>query len=65
MISDDKKIFAIFGAVLFLVGAAVVVAELIGADVGAVLKGVGFFLIVVGVLIFIVSLMRRTKRRRQ
>jgi hypothetical protein len=54
MISDNKKVFAIFGAVLSLVGPAVVVAKLIGADVSTALRAVGFSLIAVGVLIFII-----------
>ncbi|MGW6062607.1 hypothetical protein [Streptomyces sp. NPDC055189] len=57
--------FAIFGAIIALAGAAVVVAKVIDADASTALKVVGFSLIAVGVLIFIISLMRRTTRRQE
>ncbi|MEV6758447.1 ISL3 family transposase [Streptomyces sp. NPDC051214] len=65
MISDDRRVFAILGAILVLVGAAVVVAKVIDADASNALRIVGFSLMAVGVLMFIVSWMRRATRRQE
>lgn len=64
MIANTKKPYAIFGAILVLIGAAVIVAKVIDADVSTALRVVGFSLIVVGVLMVIIILVRRTTRRR-
>ncbi|MEU6846339.1 hypothetical protein ABZ930_31180 [Streptomyces sp. NPDC046716] len=61
--SNSKKVLAVFGAIIALIGGALAVAEATDTDAITAVKIVGFFLIGVGVLIFIVSLMRRTPRR--
>lgn len=65
MASDNRRVMATFGAVLVPVGAVVVVAKVIDADAGNALRFVGFSLIAVGVLMFIVSWMRRATRRQE
>lgn len=65
MTPDTRKMLAVFGGIIALVGAAVVVAKVIDADVITTVKVVGFSLIAVGVLLFIINLMRRTRRRQE
>ena len=63
IMSDPRKMFAVFGAIIVLAGVVVAFAKTIGVDALAAVKAVGLFLIAAGVLMFIISLIRRTARR--
>lgn len=65
MTSDNRRVFAIFGAIFVLAGAAVVVAKVIDADTSNALRVVGFSLIGVAALMFIICWMRRVTRRQE
>lgn len=62
--SEDKKVPAVILGLLVLVAVVALVAVILGLDPSAAVKTVGFILIGVGALGFVVILVRKKTSRR-